>query len=448
MYRLERDKELTIEKLREFINVHTADVDKRNKYLDAAYKTQYEILKQQNKASWKPDNRIPVNFAKYMTDTFNGFFLGIPIKITVDDETDTGDKIADYVRLLFRYNSLENRLKELSKTMSVHGDGFLMCYVDNKGNIGIEKLTPIEAFMIYDDSILCNPRFFIRTYTDSEGYLHGSVSDSRYVRYFTDKAKGIVNWDGEPYLHGFIDFVPAVEFKENEEGTGLFETVLPMINAYNKAISEKANDVDYFADAYLKILGTLLTEDEIRNIRDNRVINFDGDCEKLIVEFLQKPNGDETQEHLLDRLERLIYQIAMVANISDDSFGTTSGIALKYKLLAMSNLALSKEGYFKEGLDRLFAIIFSNPITRGHVQADDWVKLNYHFTQNYPANVAEEADIATKLEGVVSKETQLKTLSVVESVEGEMDKIKSEQEEAEDSRLDKLLGGGSNGKEE
>ena len=35
---------------------------------------------------------------------------------------------------------------------------------------------------------------------------------------------------------------------------GIFEPVLTMINAYNKAISEKANDVDYFADAYLKVL--------------------------------------------------------------------------------------------------------------------------------------------------------------------------------------------------
>ena len=90
---------------------------------------------------------------------------------------------------------------------------------------------------------------------------------------------------------------------------GIFEPILSMINAYNKAISEKANDVDYFADAYLKVLGTLLDEDEVKHIRDDLIINFDGDTEKMIVEFLQKPDGDTTQEHLIDRLERLIFQI-------------------------------------------------------------------------------------------------------------------------------------------
>ena len=96
--------------------------------------------------------------------------------------------------------------------------------------------------------------------------------------------------------HGFAG-VPATEYRENKEEQGIFEPVLSMINAYNKALSEKANDVDYFADAYLKVLGAYLDDDEIKHIRDDRVINFDEDAEKMIVDFLQKPDGDTTQEH-------------------------------------------------------------------------------------------------------------------------------------------------------
>lgn len=49
----------------------------------------------------------------------------------------------------------------------------------------------------------------------------------------------------------------------------------------------------------------------------------------MVVEFMDKPNSDGTQENLIERLERLIFQISMVANISDENFGTSSGIALK-----------------------------------------------------------------------------------------------------------------------
>ena len=68
--------------------------------------------------------------------------------------------------------------------------------------------------------------------------------------------------------------------------------------------------------------------------------------------FSRRPNGDTTQENLINRLEKLIFQICMVANISDENFGASSGIALKYKLQAMSNLAKTKERKFTSGMNR------------------------------------------------------------------------------------------------
>ena len=218
-----------------------------------------------------------------------------------------------------------------------------------------------------------------------------------------------------------------------------------MIDAYNKAISEKANDVDYFADAYMKILGATLDDDDVEHIRDNRIINFDEDADRLIVDFLQKPDGDTTQEHLIDRLEKLIFQISMVANISDENFGTSSGIAMKYKLQGMSNLAKTKERKFTSGMNRRYKLIFSNPVSG--MKEDDWVKLHYHFTPNIPSNVLEESQIAGNLDGIVSQETQLGVLSVVDNVQNEMKKIENEQEKAKtDPVMMQMFGGAGDGK--
>lgn len=148
------------------------------------------------------------------------------------------------------------------------------------------------------------------------------------------------------------------------------------------------NDVDYFADAYMKVLGSRLDDDDLEHIRDKRIINLEGDADTVIVDFLQKPNGDTTQENLIDRLEKLIFQISMVANISDENFGTSSGIAMKYKLQGMSNLAKTKERKFTSGMNRRYKLIFSNPVSG--MKEDDWVKLHYHFTPNIPSNVLEE----------------------------------------------------------
>lgn len=434
IYRISSDEELTDAKLSQFIMRHAAEVTFRYKPLEDAYQTDYPIFHEKPKPEWKPDNRIAVNFAKYIVDTMNGYFIGNPIKIIVDDGEEA---IEDYVEFLDQYNDQDDNNAELSKICSIFGKGYEMYYNDDAGNVGIVYLDPMEAFMIYDDSVLRKERYFVRLYRDVDNVLHGSVSDELKVRWFT--LKGKIVWDKEEKEH-YFDGVPATEYQENKECQGIFEPVMSMINAYNKAVSEKANDVDYFADAYLKIIGTLLDEDELKHIRSDRVINFDGDAENLIIDFLQKPDGDVTQEHLIDRLEKLIFQIAMVANISDENFGTASGIAMAYKLQAMNNLRKTKERKFTSGMNRRYKLIFSNPSRHMGIEKDDWVKLHYKFTPNVPANLLEESQIAQNLSGVVSQETQLGVLSVVDNPKAEIERIDKEEEKPKDVVMQQMFG--------
>ena len=433
MFRLEDDEILDEDKLGRFLSQHSAEVIFRYKPLLEAYMTEYPIFREPPKPKYKPDNRIAVNFAKYIVDTMNGFFIGIPVKLQCDDE-----EVSKYVEFLDQYNDQDDNNAELSKICSIYGKGYEMYYVDNDSRIGITYLDPLEAFMIYDDSVLENPRYFVRTYLDSNNVLHGSVSDDEKVRYFVQKGK-IQFLDEYENKHGFAG-VPATEYRENAEEQGIFEPVLTMIDAYNKAISENAHDVDYFADAYMKILGAVLDEEEIKHIRDDRIINFDEDADRMIVEFLQKPDGDTTQEHLIDRLEKLIFQISMVANISDENFGTSSGIALKYKLQSMSNLAKTKERKFNSGMNRRYMLIFSNPVSG--MKKDDWVKVRPVFTRNFPANVLEETQIACNLDGITSKRTQLETLSIIDNVDKEIERIEEEETESRnDPVMSQMFGG-------
>ena len=436
IYRISPDEELTDAKLRRFIERHAAESTFRYKQLQDAYETDFPIFHKKPKPEWKPDNRIAVNFAKYIVDTMNGYFIGNPIKITVDDGEETIEK---YIEFLDQYNDQDDNNAELSKICSIYGKGYEMYYNDEEGNVGIIYLDPTEAFMIYDDSVLKRERYFVRLYRDEDNVLHGSVSDQEKVRWFTIKGK--IVWNEQEQLH-YFNGVPATEYRENKECQGIFEPVMSIINAFNKAISEKANDVDYFADAYLKIIGTLLDEDELKHVRSDRVINFDGDGESVIVDFLQKPNGDTTQENLLDRLQNLIFLIAMVANISDENFGTSSGIAMAYKLQGMSNLRKTKERKFTSGMNRRYKLIFSNP--GNAMKKDDWVKLHYKFTPNVPANLLEESQIAQNLSGVVSRETQIGVLSVVDNPKAEIERIDKEEEKPKDVVMQQMFGDKTN----
>lgn len=410
------DTKMTKDLLNELIQKHKSfNID----YL--VYKQLYEgshaILRQKQKEQYKPDNRLVVNFAKYIVDTFNGYFIGVSVQTSHENK-----QVSNYLELLDGYNDQDDNNAELSKICSIYGHGYELIFNDENAEIGITYLTPLEAFIVYDDSIRQKPLFAVRYFYNKDGVLEGSYSDASDITYFKDGEKGLEI--GESDSHPF-DGVPMIEYIENEERQSLLASVVTLINAFNKAISEKANDVEYFADAYLKILGAELDDETLKSLRDTRIINLkDTDAQQLIVEFLQKPDADATQEHLLDRLEDLIFRTAMVANISDESFGTASGIALRYRLQAMDNLAKTKERKFMSGMNRRYKLIASYPASK--IGPKDWIGIKYKFTRNLPANLLEESQIAGNLAGIVSEETQVGVLSIVENPQKEIEKKNSD----------------------
>ena len=115
-----------------------------------AYMTEYLIFRQPAKPKYKPDNRIAVNFAKYIVDTMNGFFHWCSCQIASVMMKRFQNMWSFLISNRYTYS-------ELSKICSIYGKGYEMYYVDQDGRIGITYLDPQEAFMIYDDSVLERP---------------------------------------------------------------------------------------------------------------------------------------------------------------------------------------------------------------------------------------------------------------------------------------------------
>ena len=68
-----------------YIDYH-ADTIRRYEYLKSLYAGLHDIYHQPDKAEWKPDNRLAVNFPKYITNISFGYGYGIPISKKFEDE--------------------------------------------------------------------------------------------------------------------------------------------------------------------------------------------------------------------------------------------------------------------------------------------------------------------------------------------------------------------------
>lgn len=409
----------------EYIRKHKQMFD-RYEYLENLYKGYFAIDKQPAKESWKPDNRLTVPFPKYITDTFTGYGYGVPIK-----ETSPNDSINDRLQEFQRDNEITDHEAELIKKCCIYGHAFEYIYQNEEGRTKLTALTPKDIFVVYDDTIKNRALFAVRY-----GYHSDEAKNARTPYGEVMTASEVYEFDNNriterrPNPYGYI---PCVEWRFNDERTGLYEQVSRLIEQYNHTISEKANDVDAFAEAYLAILGAEVDDEDIYRIRDKRIINFYGtdNAQDVLVQFLTKPTADATQENLLDRLEQEIYQTSMVANISDEAFGNAaSGVSLAYKLQAMSNLAKMFDRKIEKSIRKRYKVWAS--LSTNTSSPDDYLDIEITMTRNLPKNIQEEAATAASLEGIVSKETQLKVLSIVDDPKEEIEKMEKEKNDSID----------------
>lgn len=419
------EDEVTPEVVTEAVKLHLAKLAKKYIENEDMYMSNHDILKGPKKDPWKPDNRLVINYAKYIVDTFSGYQIGVPVKVAHDD-----DSINQFIDDFRKANDMEDTDFELAKLSSIFGHAFLYVYQDENRQTRATYNSPINMLIVHDNTIAERPLFAVRYAFDEDGTTgYGQVlTTSEVIDITLEQGGQVVFGERMPHVYGRL---PVVELIENEERQGIFDSVKSLINALNKAASEKANDVDYFADAYLKVLGVELKGDMANQIKGNRIFNLwknGGDGTLPDVGFLEKPNSDTTQENLIALLKESIFTVSMVANMSEEDFGNASGTALAFKLQAMDNLAKVKDRKMQSAFNRLYELVFNVP--KATVPSDGWLDIKYQFTRNVPRNVLEEAQIVAQLSGQVSNETKLSVLSIVDNPKDELDKMSDEEEGA------------------
>lgn len=423
-----KDEELTKDELLGFIDYNTQELMPKYRKNMELYLSKHEILKMEDKEIGST-YKLVVNSAKYIVDTYNGYFLGIPPKISLDKSEDN-DKLQTWLN----HVSFSDKLNEISKQVDIYGRSIGFLYQNENAETGFTYLSPTKAFIIYDDTVERDPLAFVRyEYYDNENeyQARGKIYYSNLVYDFNS-----TNLDENPSPNPYR-MIPAVEFYENEERQGVFDPVRTLIDAYDKALSQKADQVEYFDNAYLAMMGIHLPTDKngnpILDIRKNRFLylpNVDPQSNPD-VKFIAKPEGDQMQENYLNRLDNLIYQISMIPNMKDQEFsGNASGVALEYKLLPMKNKSNSKERKFTKSLRALFRAVFSTGQVISQSGKDSWEDLQFQFTRNIPKDIAGSISAAKQAEGMISKRTQLSLLPFINDPNSELEQVNKEKQES------------------
>jgi SPP1 family phage portal protein len=399
----------------------TPRIEKLNRY----YSGKHDILNRTMEDRTKPNNKIAHPFGTYITNTVNGYFMGTPVSYTSDDET-----LMATVQDVLQRNDESHINAQHSKQASVAGWSAELVYMNENNDIRFAQLDTKDLVLIYDDSI--DPEIIgaVRFYA-SKDYVSGQVANhaelytKEQVVYYVEGKDGFYEADRKP--HYFKD-VPVVVYRNNAELIGDWERLIPLFDAYDKAVSDHSNMLEYFSDCYLVLTGLTAEPEDITAMKENRVMLL-GENGKA--EFLVKSADVQTLETYKVRLERDIHKFAQVADMQAEGFTSDlSGIAIRYKLMALEQLAVTKERHFKKALQKRIKLITNIMNLQG--QSFNYTDIALHFERNLPVNLAEKITSVKDLFGIVSEQTLLSQLPFVENVQAEMERKKAESDSSND----------------
>lgn len=380
----------------------------------------------------KVDNRLNNSFDSEIVDTKVGYMFGIPIAYDVDEKVNSRETLLQQLETFNLRNSVEDKDSELGKKAAICGYAARLCYIDREKNERIMNVDPWEVFILSETNDLSEPTYAMRYYTTAVEDRTQDVAvffdAKKMYRFVSNSSTNGYQLESEQ-LHMF-DYCPLFGLPNNEELQGDAEKVYKLIDAYDRTLSDASNEIEQYRLAYLVLRGVGMDEEALKEVKKHGMFELFGENDDL--KYLTKDINDNLIEHHLDRLEDNILRLSKSVNFGDGTFGTTvTGVALRYKLMALESKCMTMERKMTTALRYQFKVLCSSWAKRFSVSKDDYLQVFYTFTRNIPVDLLNEAQASAALAGLVSERTRLSALSIVDDPQYEIDEMQRERDDIE-----------------
>ena len=387
------------------------------------YKNYYDgiqaILSKTYSDPTKPCNHTVINYCKNIVDSYCGY-LATPGHISYRSEQDI-DEIMD----ILRYNDYQAQDADFLLDALVYGVAAELMYIDRSGHTRFRLINPLTCFGVYDDSLTGDLLYFVRMYKvndwdDSDTYSVDVYSDNDVKHYTMEGKDGALKFvSDEPH---YFSQCPANIFTLPDE-KNIFDCVIGLQDAANELVSSEVDDYSAFCDAYLVLQGVDAEQDDITQLKQDRVICLPTDASAA---WLTKNANDTQVENILQRIHESIYRIAQCPDFSGESFigGVSSGIAIQYRLTGMETRAGKIEALMKKALQRRVEII--SGIAALKLGEEVFRDIEIEFKRNIPEDLTSVINLINSLKGTVSDKTLLSQVPFIADVNAELEAVEEQ----------------------
>lgn len=397
--------------------------------------------------------RIPIKFAKKIVTTATAFEVGKPVTIVPSEE----NNLSKLISQLWKVNRIDSKIQKLITLKKSETQAAMQFYIADLASesllnrllikIGLKaQAKEIKCNVLDNTSGIMTPYFdstgnMIAFMWEYKGFDEVAGKDLNHVKiwdkdnyHYLNNVNGKLAYQTNPTPHGF-DRIPIVYVEQLEPE---WFDVKEMIDRYEVAVSKLGASVDYSAYPLLQIFGEIASmpdkDDDGKILRFPIKVDENGKEHHGKAEFLSSNDAIESAKFELENLKNLIYSISHTPDLSFDNvkgLGNVSAVALKLLFLDAVIKSRMNEGDNRTMIERILNIITSGITkTTNTALASESQQLIFDviFNSIVPDDVQSATDIIIKLKEakLLSSETALKLIDLVEDPEQEMELIKSE----------------------
>ena len=205
-----------------------------------------------------PNIRVGYNNFQVIQRTKSGYLAG-------DIQRTYSDNIPDEVKAKYsefdNLNHFKSFLKRLMFSCTGWGNTYSLCYLDEENNVRIKQVQSWQAKVEYDDN---GEPLKGYVYYPIDERMHVWEYDGVYVtEWIASKSGASYVLLTEPKEHGFKG-IPLIEWCNNDNKQGNSELAVPLMDAYDRLISDNITESATFRAAYLLLKNMGFLDDKTK----------------------------------------------------------------------------------------------------------------------------------------------------------------------------------------
>lgn len=412
---------VTSEQIKMAIELHKRELPRYRKLFDY-YIGKHDILNRVLQDSDKPNNKIVTDYPGIIIDTVLGYLITKPVSYL---SKDANEKYLKELNQVFLYNDEEDENAEVVKGFSIFGKSYELMWIDKKGNIRFKDYSPLEMAVVKDrnDNIQFALRYWTIIEDKKEKIKVELYDDSGIHYYYSNDSEDFIYEDSTQHFFGEV---PVIIYKNNDEEIGDFEKFIPLIDGIDKLLSDSANELEYWVNAYMYLVGyDGTTTDDALKMKQNGILLLQ---DKGEAGFLTKEVNNQFQQNFFETVDKLIHNQTATPKLTSEEFSSNlSGTAIGFKLFGLEAKSSVKERKMLKGLRKRIRLI-TEILNKKSNNNYSYTNISIQFSRNLPQNESEITDEMTKLNGMVDLETLLSWHPRIQEPRQVIGKLKKEQD--------------------